>query len=590
MLGHEREITLRYQILINGGAKYTNNVNVTVQPSFNTFAVQMMVRNAGEPWGTWQPYTLSFPWTLPAGDGEKVIEIKFRDAAGKESGIGLGSIILDTNVPIASISSPYEFQVVSGIVPFEGNANEWPEHHLSLWEIYHDANAWCSGTSEVGMWWPMWMPGWFGDWNSTWWPNGYHQHALVVQDSAGNQSQSSVTVYVNNSGGSDDGFAAGFGSFGSSPMNVAADLSGNVYIAEALGSKVRKHSSKRDSLFAFSARRGNDSTGVSWPVGIVVKDSTVIWVADGYAHAISKFDRQGDLLLRFGSFGSDTSQFKQPCGIALDKKGRLWVVDRLNHRVQVFDSTGKFLFKFGTKGADPGKFNSPTGIAISMNGLAWISDTRNNRLQVFDSLGRFVKTIQHVDSLGLDTPLGICSDTLGNIFIADSKHNRIVELNPRGKRLLTFGSPGDSLGQFRVPVGIASSPGGRYLYVADAGTRKVQRFWVNRGETTGGGPQSGDSARRLPMVYELDQSFPNPTTREALIKYGLPKESPVKLVIYNVAGEVVRELVRDKQKPGYYVATWNGEDSQGRKVSSGVYFYRLEAGDFVKTRKLVVVR
>jgi DNA-binding beta-propeller fold protein YncE len=332
---------------------------------------------------------------------------------------------------------------------------------------------------------------------------------------------------------------------------------------------------------------------------MALKDSTTLYVVDGYAHCTKAFDRQGNLLLRFGSFGSGPGQFKQPCGIALDRKGRLFVVDRLNHRVQVFsDTSGQFLFQFGSQGTDSGRFSSPTGIAYVSKDttlgltqdLVYISDTRNNQVQVFDSLGNYLKTIKQIDSLGLDTPTGICADKWGEVYIADTKHNRIVELNPYGERIFDFGGLGDSLWQFRTPIGVAVSPGAHYLYVADMGNRRVQRFTVILVDSSGGGPQSGGIVQRIPLVYSLAQSHPNPTTGEALIEYGLPKESPVRLTVYNVAGQVVKEYKPGKQEAGFYAYKWDGRSNLNHKVGAGVYFYRLTAGSWVKTRKMVVIR
>jgi hypothetical protein len=108
----------------------------------------------------------------------------------------------------------------------------------------------------------------------------------------------------------------------------------------------------------------------------------------------------------------------------------------------------------------------------------------------------------------------------------------------------------------------------------------------------GGGPQSTEGALPVPLpsVFALGQSYPNPMRDNAIIQYQLPVESQVSLKVYNVIGQMVRELASGKQKAGYYKAVWKGKDAQGREVSSGVYFYRLDAGGFSKTNKLVVVR
>ena len=106
----------------------------------------------------------------------------------------------------------------------------------------------------------------------------------------------------------------------------------------------------------------------------------------------------------------------------------------------------------------------------------------------------------------------------------------------------------------------------------------------------GGGSQSAELNSLLPRVYALGPSFPNPACGGLKINYALPKESQVSLRVYNVMGQLVRSLREGKEKPGYYAATWDGKDQQGKRVSSGVYLYRMEAGEFRKTRKLIVVR
>jgi len=62
------------------------------------------------------------------------------------------------------------------------------------------------------------------------------------------------------------------------------------------------------------------------------------------------------------------------------------------------------------------------------------------------------------------------------------------------------------------------------------------------------------------------------------------------LKIYNVLGEEVRTLVDEMKEPGHYSVTWDGRDNLGNHVASGVYFYRLEVGEFVATRKMALVR
>jgi len=89
----------------------------------------------------------------------------------------------------------------------------------------------------------------------------------------------------------------------------------------------------------------------------------------------------------------------------------------------------------------------------------------------------------------------------------------------------------------------------------------------------------------LPKEFALSQNYPNPFNPTTLIKYELPLDCQVKLDIYNVVGQRVTTLVDGHQKAGYKTATWNAQD-----LASGVYFYKLTAGDFTSTRKMVLLK
>jgi hypothetical protein len=102
-----------------------------------------------------------------------------------------------------------------------------------------------------------------------------------------------------------------------------------------------------------------------------------------------------------------------------------------------------------------------------------------------------------------------------------------------------------------------------------------------------------EKSATLPKAFALSQNSPNPFNPSTTISYSIPdnsQELAVKLSVYNIRGQLVITLVDDSQGPGTYNINWDGTDSLGRQVSSGVYFYRLVAGDFVSTRKMVVLK
>jgi len=94
----------------------------------------------------------------------------------------------------------------------------------------------------------------------------------------------------------------------------------------------------------------------------------------------------------------------------------------------------------------------------------------------------------------------------------------------------------------------------------------------------------------LPKVFMLGPNYPNPFRGQTVIKYALPKDAHVTLEIYDISGRKVKTLVNGFEKAGWKTAVWNGTNDRGEKVKSGIYFYRMKAGDFLKTRKMVYVK
>jgi len=93
-----------------------------------------------------------------------------------------------------------------------------------------------------------------------------------------------------------------------------------------------------------------------------------------------------------------------------------------------------------------------------------------------------------------------------------------------------------------------------------------------------------------PPDFTLQQNFPNPFNPTTTIQYSLHRDSRVSLAIYDLRGELVVTLVSGYQEAGRYSVEWNGKDDSGRDVGTGVYFCRLLAGEFVKARRMVLIK
>ena len=120
------------------------------------------------------------------------------------------------------------------------------------------------------------------------------------------------------------------------------------------------------------------------------------------------------------------------------------------------------------------------------------------------------------------------------------------------------------------------------------GTYKVQiRDESDLGTTMG----FEDEINTNPYEYALHENFPNPFNPETQIRFSIGGEESVKLIIYDMMGRQVQTLIDgDSFSSGYHVVNWNGLDSKGQKVPSGVYIYRIKAGTFIADKKMLLVK
>lgn len=98
------------------------------------------------------------------------------------------------------------------------------------------------------------------------------------------------------------------------------------------------------------------------------------------------------------------------------------------------------------------------------------------------------------------------------------------------------------------------------------------------------------NSENTPYKFKLYNNYPNPFNAVTNIEYTISKKSEVKITIFNIRGQKVKELVNKKQNIGKYLAQWNGTDSQGQEVAGGVYLYRLKTKSFAATKKLLLLK
>jgi hypothetical protein len=95
----------------------------------------------------------------------------------------------------------------------------------------------------------------------------------------------------------------------------------------------------------------------------------------------------------------------------------------------------------------------------------------------------------------------------------------------------------------------------------------------------------------IPGLFELYQNYPNPFNAETTIRYRLTRAAKIQITIYDVTGGEVITLVDEENRvPGDYSVTWNGKNQKGGDVASGIYFYQLRAGNFVESKKALLIK
>jgi len=94
----------------------------------------------------------------------------------------------------------------------------------------------------------------------------------------------------------------------------------------------------------------------------------------------------------------------------------------------------------------------------------------------------------------------------------------------------------------------------------------------------------------IPKIFTLSQNYPNPFNPSTTIQFTVPKFSKVNIKIYDVLGHELKALVNKNYQPGSYLIVWHGKDNQDRNLVSGTYFVRLQADDFIATKKIILLK
>ncbi len=285
------------------------------------------------------------------------------------------------------------------------------------------------------------------------------------------------------------------------PNAVFVDAADNIYISDALNHRVQKWA--KGSTYAVTVagdvngNSGNDSTKLNTPGGIFVDNIGNIYIADGLNHRVQKWAPgasygttvAGD---KNGNPGTNSSSLYIATSVFVDDSAYIYVSDYLNNRVQKWapDATSGTTVAgdaSGSSGSGSAKLNGPIGLYVDTALNIYIADSKNNRVQKWAAGASNGTTVagdkngsSGSDSTKLNTPTGIYIDAAWNLYIADRFNNRVMKYMPgqnygqnvAGDKNNTSGSGSVYLNQ---PTGVCTDANAN-VYISDVGNNRIQKW------------------------------------------------------------------------------------------------------------------
>jgi outer membrane protein assembly factor BamB len=254
------------------------------------------------------------------------------------------------------------------------------------------------------------------------------------------------------------------------------------------------------------------------PTGLSVDPNGLLWATDGFSDRFAIFDSDGAFIETWGSAGNGDGKFKltrgngDPYGsVAFEPDGSFFVLDVGNRRVQHFDAKRHFRGAWGSFGSGPSQFSDPIGIAVGPDGNVNVLDDSRRVIETYDQDGNVLRTIDAfpAGAVPADGANSLAIDSDGNLYVTIVQPNRVIELDPSGALIRTFGGSDPGPGQFAdQPARMAFDAAGR-LYVSQISGRGdqpgIQVFDPNGTYLTGFGPLgSADGEISFPWGVAID--------------------------------------------------------------------------------------
>ena len=218
------------------------------------------------------------------------------------------------------------------------------------------------------------------------------------------------------------------------------------------------------------------STNFTEPAGIAIDSDDNVYVADSGNARIQMFDKSGNFLFAWGSYGDIPSMFHMPVAISSDGIGDLFVADSGRNTIQIFDTGDVYKYQIHSPLTKYESFPAIDAIAFDSTDDLYAVSTDDKVLE-YSSIGDFKNFFgsSGTEEGRFSNPSAVAIDSKDNFYVVDTGNHRIQKFDVYGNFILSWGTEGTGPGQFGEPVGVAIDSSGN-IYVADKKNSNIQKF------------------------------------------------------------------------------------------------------------------
>jgi DNA-binding beta-propeller fold protein YncE len=260
------------------------------------------------------------------------------------------------------------------------------------------------------------------------------------------------------------------------PTGIAVDFQGNIFIADTGNDRVVKC----DGQGRFLAETGGFGSGAgefNRPTYMATDNGLNLYVVDAQNQRIQRLDRNLNFIstIQIGE-DQDFPGLGLPEGIALTPSGEMMISDTEGDLLIQLSSLTEYKTAYGGFGEMEGGLRDPLGVHVDRNGQVYVADSRNDRVAVFDQFGNFLR------SLGekvLNGPAGVTVGRDGSVCVANAGGNSLAVLGPEGDLIAEYGKLEQGMMSLSGPTDLEFGPEGK-LFLVDSGNHRVVVFEVLR--------------------------------------------------------------------------------------------------------------